>query len=138
LLNRALRGQKRVVVPYCDGPDLRLFRLTSLDELSPGAYGIPEPRPELRDLPDRRIEPDWLDLVLVPGVAFDRKGGRLGQGAGYFDRFLPTVPAHVPRVGLAFACQLFPKIPMAPHDVRMDCVVAESGIFSRPKETETT
>jgi 5-formyltetrahydrofolate cyclo-ligase len=75
LLSVAVAQGKRVVVPYCVGNELGLFLLESLDELAPGIYGIPEPRPELRALPGKRLQAERIDVVMVPGVAFDRRGG---------------------------------------------------------------
>jgi 5-formyltetrahydrofolate cyclo-ligase len=129
LLPDPTRKGRRVVVPFCVGDELELFLLASLDELAPGTLGILEPRPELRALPGRRVEPDRIDLVMVPGVAFDRRGGRLGHGKGFYDRFLPRLRADALAVGAAFECQLFPEIPMLPHDVYMDRVITEQDIY---------
>ncbi len=115
-----------IVVPYCENNDLRLFRLQGLEELEPFSFGIREPKPELRTAPSRRVEPEELALILLPGLGFDFSGGRLGRGAGYYDRFLSRVPTNVPRVGLAFECQLLERIPMQPHDQKVDWIVTEN------------
>lgn len=125
-----MRGEgKKVVVPWCDGPNLRLFLFQGFDELEPGALGILEPNKHLRDDPHRAIEAEELDLVLVPGLGFDRAGGRLGQGKGYYDRFLPQVRPEVPKIALAFECQVLDEIPMLHYDVRMDWIVTEKNIY---------
>jgi len=129
LLTAAIREGKRVVIPYCAGGELELFLLESLDELMPGIYGIPEPRRELRALPERRVDPSQTDLVMVPGVAFDRRGGRLGHGKGYYDRFLPRLRPDALAVGAAFECQLLGEVPMLPGDVFMDRVITEKGVY---------
>lgn len=121
--------RKRVVVPYCDGDQLGLFRLDRTDELAPGTMGILEPRAELRTLADRRIEPAECDLIIVPGVAFDRRGGRLGYGKGYYDRLLRQVRSDAMKLAVCFECQLFAAIPALPHDIRMDLVVTEQAIY---------
>ena len=66
---------------------------------------------------------------MVPGVAFDPHGGRLGHGKGYFDRFLRTLRPEVPRIGLAFQCQIFADVPMAAHDVSMTKILTEEGLY---------
>jgi 5-formyltetrahydrofolate cyclo-ligase len=70
-----------------------------------------------------------LDLVMVPGVAFDLRGGRLGHGKGYYDRLLPRIRPSAPLVAVAFECQLFPEIPMLEYDVFMDRVITEKAIY---------
>lgn len=125
----ALTGDKKVVVPYCVDGFLQLFHLTSMDELELGMYKILEPRADLRDLAEKRVDPTELDLVMVPGVGFDRRGGRMGHGKGYYDKLLEHVRPDAALVALAFECQLFPEIPVAPHDVFMDKVVTEKAIY---------
>lgn len=120
---------KRLVVPYCVGSELNLFWLKAMDELAPGTFGILEPKPELRRQEDRRIVPTELDLIMVPGVAFDPQGGRIGHGQGYYDRLLPQTRSDTPLIALAFECQLFPKVPMQPHDIYMDKVVTEKAVY---------
>ena len=126
-LPKALASDRRIIVPSCnDSGELELFHLEDLSELETGRYGILEPRPELRERPEKCLPPDELDAVLVPGVAFDKTGGRLGHGKGYYDRLLNRVRSDCVLIGLAFECQLFESIPMGEHDVRMDLVVTES------------
>lgn len=129
-LPAALASGKTIVVPWCnEHGELELFRLASMDELELGMYRILEPRPELRLLPDKQIAPHELDLILVPGVAFDRQGGRTGHGKGYYDKLLQHARADAPLIALAFECQLFPEIPMQDHDIYMDKVVTESAVY---------
>lgn len=128
-IEAALNSGKQVVVPYCVGDDLELFRLKAMADLEIGTFGILEPLDRLRKLPDRKADVRDLDLILVPGVAFDRHGGRLGHGKGYYDKLLRNARADTPLVALAFECQLFPKIPTEKHDVFMDMVIAENGIY---------
>jgi 5-formyltetrahydrofolate cyclo-ligase len=113
-------------VPWCHGDHLRLFLLRDLAELDVGRFGILEPRAVLRERPDRNIDPCELDLLVIPGVAFDRRGGRIGHGRGYFDRLLIEVRESATLIGLAFDCQVFDHVPTEPHDVPMDLVVTES------------
>lgn len=120
---------KDIVLPYCADGDLVPLRVTSLDDLAPGAYGILEPRDELRGVAARQVELRAIDLVLVPGLAFDRGGGRLGSGRGYYDRLIPRLRDDVVLIGLAFACQMVEKAPAAPHDVPVNFVVTEDAIY---------
>jgi 5-formyltetrahydrofolate cyclo-ligase len=129
-LQTALGHNKRIVVPYCVADELELFLLTGMDQLAVGMYRILEPRPELRALPQFKVAVGELDLIVVPGVAFDRQGGRLGHGKGYYDKLLEHARPDTPLVALAFECQLFPRIPMQEHDIYMDKVVTEDATYA--------
>ncbi len=128
-LLESLAGAKKLVVPYCSEEDLGLFHLQSIEELAVGGFGLLEPRPELRHAPAKRVEPAELELLMVPGVAFDRRGGRLGHGKGCYDRLLHRVRRDAAVVAVAFECQLFPEIPMLEYDVFMDKVVTEQATY---------
>jgi len=129
-LPKALETGKRIVVPWCNADgELELFLLENMDELSLGMYRILEPKEELRRLPEKIVRPEEIDLIMVPGVAFDRRGGRTGHGKGYYDKLLEHARRDCPLVALAFECQLFPEIPMQPHDVFMDRVITEAAIY---------
>jgi len=111
---RVVRGEKR---------RLEFFRVTHLGELSPGSYEIPEPCGGVV-----KGEPACLDLVVVPGAAFDRRGGRLGYGKGYYDHALKGLGCTV--VALAYDFQVIDgELPMEEHDVRVSAIVTESGII---------
>jgi 5-formyltetrahydrofolate cyclo-ligase len=128
-LPEILKHGKRLVVPYCVGDELALFCLRDLDELALSTFGILEPKPKLQAQADRRIDVGQIDLVMVPGVAFDRRGGRVGHGKGYYDRLLRRARPDTALIGLAFECQLFAEIPMQPHDVFMDKVITETAVY---------
>lgn len=128
-LEAAIGHDKRIVIPYCVGDDLRLFLLEDMNELTTGCFGILEPDERLRSRRQKHVEPEELDLVMVPGVAFDASGGRLGHGRGYYDRLLVDVRPETRLAALAFECQLFPCIPMAAHDVYMDRVITENETY---------
>lgn len=131
-LPEALTHGKRVVVPYCivETNELELFHLEDMSELVEGAYKILEPREDLRKVPGKILQPEDLDLVMVPGTAFDARGGRMGQGKGYYDRLLARARKDAPLVAIAFECQMFPSIPVDAHDVYMDLVITETGTYS--------
>jgi len=128
-LREVLASGKRLVVPYCVGSELELFWLRDMEDLEVATFGILEPRADLRGVAERKIDAGQLDLVMVPGVAFDRRGARLGHGKGYYDRLLTRVRLDTPLVGIAFECQMFPEIPMATHDVFMDMVITETAVY---------
>jgi 5-formyltetrahydrofolate cyclo-ligase len=128
-LPQALETGKRIVVPYCVDGELELFWLESMDELELGMYRILEPKNELRSVASKRLQPEDLDLIMVPGVAFDRTGGRTGHGKGYYDKLLEHARLDTPLVALAFECQMFEAIPMDEHDVYMDKIVTEDAVY---------
>ena len=129
-LPAALTSGRTIVVPWCnDQGQLELFRLADMNELAVGMYKILEPKPELRNLPEKQCRAEELDVVMVPGVAFDRRGGRMGHGKGYYDKLLQHARADTPLIALAFECQLFPEIPVASHDIYMDKIVTEAAVY---------
>lgn len=112
-----------VYFPRVEGARIA-FRRASLEELRPGTWGIPEPPPSAP-------EATSIDFMVVPGVAFDRACRRLGNGKGYYDRAIAELrPGRT--VGVCFGAQLVDEIPVGPHDVVLDAVVTESGVFLRP------
>lgn len=128
-LPTALAMGKRVVVPYCVDDSLELFHLENLEELEIGTWGILEPQMLLRAAPTKRVRPDEPDLIMVPGVAFDRRGGRMGHGKGYYDKLLQRVRPDAVLVGIAYESQIFPEIPMGGHDIFMDRVITEKAVY---------
>ncbi len=129
-LPAALETGKRIIVPWCnDVGELELFHLESMDELEIGMYRILEPRAELKTRADKHVPTEELDLIMVPGVGFDRRGGRTGHGKGYYDKLLEHARRDTLLVALAFECQLFDEIPMQAHDVFMDKVVTEAAVY---------
>ncbi|MGE5087639.1 MAG: 5-formyltetrahydrofolate cyclo-ligase [Candidatus Levyibacteriota bacterium] len=126
LAARALAAGKTVVLPRVDAQAkmLRLHRVEDLvRDIEPGHLGIPEPRPECPP-----IDRDAIDWILVPGVAFDLDGRRLGYGGGYYDRLLPGMQQAAPRVAGAFEMQIVGALPFAPHDCGVDAVVTEKRV----------
>ncbi len=120
----ALAAGQTVAVPRVD-PATRMLALHAIadpvTEIVPGYRGIPEPRPDARAIDTRHI--DW---VLVPGVAFDRDGRRLGYGGGYYDRLLPLLRPGIARVAGAYDIQLVARVPSAAHDMTVDAIVTET------------
>lgn len=126
LIERALAAGKEVVLPRVDETTrmLELCRVADpAADIVAGHRGIPEPAGHCE-----RVDAETIDWVLVPGVAFDRSGARLGYGGGYYDRLLPLLPSRAARVAGAYSMQIVDAVPSAPHDIRMDTVVTESGV----------
>ena len=125
IVHKSFEEGKRVFVPVVDREkdELLISELPDLKiNLVKGAYGILEPVEK-----DRKIAaPEIIDLAIVPGLAFDGEGARLGHGKGYYDRFLKRLSPHALRLGLAFGCQVLPSIPHCEHDVRVHKVLTES------------
>jgi 5-formyltetrahydrofolate cyclo-ligase len=124
LLAAAYAAGKTVVLPRVDRTTRMLCLHAVVDpdrDVEVGFQGIPEPRP---DAP--AVGPDAIDWVLVPGIAFDRTGARLGYGGGFYDRLLPLLRPGIPRIAGAFELQLTEHVPIAPHDLRVDAVVTET------------
>jgi 5-formyltetrahydrofolate cyclo-ligase len=123
---------KRILVPYCL-PECRALaacRIDAFAEVEPGHYGIRAPRAD-RIKP---VPPEEIDAVLVPAVAFDRRGYRIGYGGGYYDRFLPRVPGAA-TIGAAFALQIVPSVPADVHDVPVHAIVTETEVIVTPRPT---
>jgi len=78
-------------------------------------------------MPEDDVSPEWPDVIIVPGTAFSRAGHRLGQGGGWYDRFLPGRRPDAVTIGVGFAPQLVDDVPTEAHDVELDCIVTEDG-----------
>ncbi|QDV62816.1 5-formyltetrahydrofolate cyclo-ligase [Crateriforma conspicua] len=125
----AIASDKKTVIPFCVDGELELFHLESMEELELGMYKILEPAESLRHVAEKRVDVSELDLILVPGVGFDDRGGRTGHGKGYYDKLLENARADTPLVALAFECQMFDEIPMQDHDIYMDKVITEDRVI---------
>ncbi len=127
LVADAIHRGIRVVVPVTLVSDRRLLlaEYEGSETLRPGPFGIPEPASGRRKV----VDLDTVDALVVPGLAFDLDGNRLGWGAGYYDRLLASVRLEVPIIALAFECQLVPAIPPQGHDVRVSLIVTEQRVI---------
>ncbi len=139
-IEQAVHDGKQVVIPriHPHASEMDFYRFEGWDKLISGSYGIMEPDPQQGKPADVR----QLDMVLVPGVAFDRLGGRLGYGGGYYDRFFARLaretqlvelssrhsPGFPIRVGIAYFVQMVDHIPMEPLDVPVSYIATERGI----------
>lgn len=128
VVERALAAGKIVAAPRVDAPArmLRAYRIEDLArDVETGYRGIPEPRATCPEIALGSV--DW---VLVPGVAFDARGRRLGYGGGFYDRLLPGAAGSAPRIAGAFEMQIVDAVPTAPHDVGVDLIVTERRTLS--------
>lgn len=136
LVARALRAGKRVICPRAERRPRRLehYEITTLGDLEFTSFGLWEPSiARTRHVPADELA-TTLDLVLVPGIVFDRHGWRIGFGAGYYDRFLASVAATTS--ALAFSLQLRAAVPHEQHDVPLDRIVTEAEVIDARAERE--
>jgi len=115
-------SSKKIVVPKVKGHELVLSRIHSFDELSHGKYNILEPS-EIREIDEKKV-----DVIIVPGVVFDKKGYRIGYGKGYYDKLLHRF-GHAVKIGLAFDMQIVDSVPKEEHDIKMDIVITEKRVM---------
>ncbi len=116
MLQQALNDGKRVAVPKCYGDEMRFIYLDDLSQIVPGYCGIPEP------IADGPIANDPTALVLMPGLAFDPAGHRIGYGGGFYDKFLAAEPDH-PTLALCYDFQMLPKLDTEEFDIPVDLVL---------------
>ena len=118
IILRAWADGKRVAVPKVVGGEMRFIWITDFDELAEGAYGIPEPAG------DGPVADDETALVLMPGLAFDAAGRRVGYGGGYYDRYFSAHPNHT-KIALCYGFQLVDAIDAEEHDIPADLVITD-------------
>jgi 5-formyltetrahydrofolate cyclo-ligase len=123
MIRQALAMGKRVVLPKVQGKELGLFEIKDFDaDVSVGAWGIHEPHEK------NPVALDTVDLIIVPGLAFDERGNRLGYGAGFYDKLLATFTKTT--AALAYEVQVVPNVPAAGHDVPIQKIVTEKRIIT--------
>ena len=116
MLEQALRDGKRVAVPKCYGDEMRFIFMTDLTQVAKGYAGIPEP------VADGPVADDETALVLMPGLAFDPQGHRIGYGGGFYDKFLAAEPNH-PTIALCYDFQMLPSLETEEFDIPVDTVI---------------
>jgi len=126
MIRRALHFGKRVVLPKVKGDELALYEINDFDnDVAPGAWGIPEPK---TFMPAALAD---IDLMVIPGTAFDMQGNRLGYGAGFYDKLLAAFGK--PTVALAFEAQIVYEVPADKHDVPVQKIVTEKRLITAQK-----
>lgn len=116
MLERALKDGKKVAVPKVYGDEMKFLYLDDLNAVAMGYAGIPEP------IADEPVAQDETALVLMPGLAFDPQGHRIGYGGGFYDKFLAAEPNH-PTLALCYEFQMLPKLDVEDHDIPVDTVL---------------
>lgn len=116
MLERALKDGKKVAVPKVYGDEMKFLYLDDLNAVAKGYAGIPEP------IADEPVAHDETALVLMPGLAFDPQGHRIGYGGGFYDKFLAAEPNH-PTLALCYEFQMLPKLDVEDHDIPVDTVL---------------
>jgi 5-formyltetrahydrofolate cyclo-ligase len=126
---------KQIVVPFChpESRELTACRIDSFGELEKGHHGIRAPKESLL----RPFAAEEIDVILVPAVAFDPRGYRVGYGGGYYDRFLPKAECAM-KIGIAFTCQMVEEIAVESYDVTVDRIVTEEGMIIPSRPTTIT
>ena len=117
----------RVLLPIVEEDTLEAVRFEPWDPMVETAYGPREPAVRVP------VDPDEIDVVIIPGLAFDRRARRLGYGGAYYDRYLPRLATHALKVGIGFHQQLIRAVPSDRHDVRLDVVVTDREVVVRPQ-----
>jgi 5-formyltetrahydrofolate cyclo-ligase len=128
IIKRAYDYNKIVVLPAFDTAKstMKLMKVDHPEkDLHTGPRGILEPDPAKC----KPVPMDCIDIAIVPGVAMDEKGGRLGSGDGYYDRIIPDLPMTTRKVGLVFEGQLVPQVPMESHDKHVDIIITEKRVI---------
>ncbi len=123
LLRQALKQGKACAIPRCVGNDLEFYCIRYLDtDVEPGLWGIPEPKL----VPENRCVPGSDSVIIMPGAAYGRNGARIGYGAGYYDRFLRSLPLCPATIAPAYGFQVYISVPQQPWDLPVDCIVTET------------
>ena len=128
ILKKCFEYNKIIVLPIFDPNknNVKMLKVDKLDtDLRLGRRGILEPDPKRCKV----VPIASLDIAIVPGIAFDEKGGRLGSGDGFYDRLIPQLPITTRKVALALECQIFPQIPMESHDKYVDIIITDKRII---------
>ncbi len=132
LIKEALRMGKRVALPRVERKHraLDLYEITDMSEIAPGCMGIPEP-PAAEE---RKRGINDMDLVIMPGAAFDASGNRLGYGGSYYDRLLAGLDKKIPLVAIAYDEQIQDSIPAESHDIRVNIIVTDKRVVHCKKQ----
>jgi len=128
LIKESLKKKKRIIIPITDFKQNKLYLSEIKDfekELEPTLIGLFQPKREFL----RPVNAKELDLIIVPGIAFDEKGNRIGSGKGFFDKFLSELPKKIPVIALAFESQLAKEVPCECHDMKVEKIVTEKRVI---------
>ncbi len=124
MIRKAMEYEKGIVLPLIDKKEKQIVPLKIDDlgrDVGPGYRKIMEPNPQRC----KAMPVEHIDLAIIPGIAFDERGGRIGHGTGFYDKFIPNLDLTTRKVALAFECQIVSQIPMEPHDRYIDIIITE-------------
>lgn len=124
LISELLKLNKEVSVPSISSKKMSAAKINSFDELELGSFGVLQPN--INKL--KKCMPEAIDVVILPGLLFDRSGRRIGYGKGHYDQFLEHSSKDCVKIGLCFDFQLKSQIPSEPHDILVDLIVTEKEI----------
>lgn len=128
MIRKTLKYEKIVALPLIDQTKKHIvpLKIDDLDkDILPGYRRIREPIPQRCKV----IPVEQINLAIIPGIAFDERGGRIGYGTGFYDKFIPGLDVTTRKVALAFECQIVQQIPMEPHDRYIDIIITEKRII---------
>jgi 5-formyltetrahydrofolate cyclo-ligase len=125
IVAEGVRCPKRIAAPYVTAEGLRAAFIEGRGDLVPARFGLVEPADRIKQDPLRNCLPAEVDLFVVPGLAFDRSGGRAGFGRAYYDRLLARANPGALFVAVCFHSQLVPTVPMVEHDIPMHVIITE-------------
>lgn len=128
ILRQSLKINKILVLPAFEPERLKalIYKVDLLEkDLQPGPRGVLQPNPpRCKQVPVQKV-----DIAIIPGLAFDEKGGRIGSGKGYYDRLIPELPATTRKVALAFEEQIMPQVPSESHDKHVDIIITDKRMI---------
>ncbi|WP_460295457.1 5-formyltetrahydrofolate cyclo-ligase [Clostridium sardiniense] len=125
IIREALNSGKEVYVPKVIKKDMILIKIDSLENLVTSSYGILEPIGDKSDLDVNKLE-----LIVMPGVAFDKSGNRLGYGGGYYDKFLEQNKIECKKIALSYDFQVLEKLEVEEHDIKVDLIITENQVIN--------
>lgn len=125
IIKDALNSGKEVYVPKVIKKDMVFIKIDSLENLVTSSYGILEPIGDKSD-----FDVNKLDLIVMPGVAFDREGNRLGYGGGYYDKFLEQNQIECKKIALSYDFQVLEKLEVEEHDIKVDLIITENQVIN--------
>lgn len=122
IINFCMEQGIRIAVPRVNGKEMDFYHISSCDELTPGAFGIPEPVGNDRCIPTQK------DVIIMPGLAFDKNGNRIGYGGGYYDKYL-SMHHNVKKIAVAYDFQVVEEVESEITDILPDYIVTDRGIL---------
>jgi 5-formyltetrahydrofolate cyclo-ligase len=127
MLKKAIADKGGIAVPFIIGGKDRIkpCKIRNFEDLEPGTFDILQPKPGIEEVPTSS-----LDIIIVPGLAFDRQGNRLGRGKGFYDNFLKSINPKTPKIALAFSFQIVEQVPITAGDIPVDKIITEDGIIA--------